>query len=77
MSKFLDKVQNCQHKNFYPDYLESGSCPTPYCGYDESHCKDCGAFIMKCGCGYNNGISGWSYRRYCAHMFKEREKPHD
>lgn len=52
------------HKNLYPNYIEIWHCETPYCQVTEYHCKDCGMFIMECGCGYNNGISGWSEKRW-------------
>ncbi len=60
---FWEKVLSCEHKNLYPDYLYSFSCETPYCHGSEVHCKDCNAFITSCGCGYNNGVSGWSLQR--------------
>jgi len=63
-------VGNCKHENHYDDYYASGNCGTPYCEWHEFHCKDCGAYIQECGCGYNNGISGWSHARYRAHRRK-------
>lgn len=61
---FWKKVEKCKHKNLYENYYEGGSCSTPYCGWEESHCKDCGVYIQKCGCGYNNGLSGWPIKRW-------------
>ena len=61
---FWDKVENCNHENFYPDYYVSFECDTPYCTGYEIHCKDCGAYISQCGCNFNNGISGWSYAHH-------------
>lgn len=61
---FWDKVKKCRHKNLSPDYAVPIYCQTPYCGGDEAHCLDCGVFISKCGCGYNNGMSGWPQKRW-------------
>jgi hypothetical protein len=63
MNKFWKKVVACSHKNLAPDYLIMISCPTPYCSGEEIHCLDCGVYIQKCGCGYSNGMSGWSHYR--------------
>lgn len=60
MSDFWNKVNNCDHKNFYPEYAYYMTCNTEYCtGVEDYHCKDCGAYITKCGCGFHNTISGW------------------
>jgi hypothetical protein len=64
MTKFWDKVEKCKHENISPDYCEPTSCWTPYCSGLESHCLDCGVFITKCGCGFNNGMSGWPNERW-------------
>ena len=69
---FWEKVEKCQHKNFYPDYSKFVSCGTPYCSGHEDHCKDCGAFIAECSCGYCDGISGWSNLRWNRHWRKQR-----
>jgi hypothetical protein len=53
------KVKRCKHKNLSPDYLGHIYCDTPYCEGSEDHCLDCGVFISTCGCGSNNGMSGW------------------
>jgi len=66
MSKFWEKVEKCEHKNLNPNYFESISCDTPYCHGSEEHCLDCGVYISKCGCGFNNGMSGWPERRWHA-----------
>jgi hypothetical protein len=61
--KFWDKVSNCKHEatdNYYIQF----NCGTPYCTVTEYHCKHCGAYIQECGCGSNDGISGWSYKRW-------------
>ena len=62
-SKFWDKVERCMHQNLSPHFLESIYCMTPYCDGDETHCMDCGVFIQKCGCGFNDGLSGWPVKR--------------
>lgn len=67
--KFWDKVDKCSHENLSPDYYEGVPCWTPYCGGTEDHCLDCGVFISSCGCGFNNGMSGWSNKRW-----REKEK---
>jgi hypothetical protein len=64
MSKFWDKAVKCKHENLSPDYYEDIYCGTPYCGGWEDHCLDCGVYITRCGCGCNNGMSGWSYKRW-------------
>ena len=68
MSKFWDKVLKCKHENLYPHYLRGISCPTPYCRGHETHCKDCGAYITTCGCGFLSGMSGWSESRSRKYM---------
>jgi len=64
MNKFWDKVSKCKHKNLSPDYNVGGNCATPYCSWWEDYCLDCGVYITKCGCGFNNGMSGWPYKRW-------------
>ena len=61
--EFWFKVANCPHENMYPSYYVSFECDTPYCTGDEVHCKDCGAYISTCKCGFNNGMSGVSWKR--------------
>lgn len=61
--KFWDKVSKCQHE-FYDNYSCDIGCGTPYCHGFEYHCKKCKAYITECGCGFCNGISGWSDKRY-------------
>lgn len=62
--KFWEKASKCSHVNLSPVYLENIKCDTPFCGGSETHCLDCGVFIIKCGCGYCDGISGWPDSRY-------------
>jgi hypothetical protein len=69
LTKFWQKVKECKHKNISPNYSEIIYCSTPYCNGEEIHCLDCGAYISKCGCGFNNGMGGWSLKRR-----KKREK---
>jgi hypothetical protein len=61
----------CEHKNIYPNYYRGYSCGTPYCGVTEFHCKDCGRFVTRCGCGSWNGESGWSWYRTLKHWRKK------
>jgi len=68
--EFYDKVLKCKHINLSTNYLDSGSCDTPYCSWYEEHCSDCGAYIVKCGCGFYNSISGWPYKRYKKRTYK-------
>jgi len=63
MNKFWKKVEKCEHKNLSPNYCEPLYCATPYCEGYETHCLDCGVFITHCGCGYENGMSGWPDKR--------------
>jgi hypothetical protein len=58
------KKYNCKHINLYPNHLVTGRCSTPYCNWQEVHCKDCGMFITTCGCHYMDSISGWSELRW-------------
>jgi hypothetical protein len=64
ISRFWEKVDKCDHKNMSPDYLGGVYCDTPYCGGWEERCLDCGVYITKCGCGCNNGMSGWPEKRW-------------
>jgi hypothetical protein len=64
MTKFWDKVSKCKHKNLDASYYEYVPCWTPYCSGWESRCLDCGVYITECGCGFNNGMSGWPDRRW-------------
>ena len=61
---FWGKVEKCKHINESSNYLELISCATPYCVGHEIHCLDCGVYISKCDCGCNNGMSGWSNKRW-------------
>jgi hypothetical protein len=62
-NKFWDKVYKCQHEPT-ENYLENFSCSTTYCDGMEWRCKHCGVYISECGCGSNNGMSGWSMKRW-------------
>jgi len=70
-NKFWDRVLECKHENLSPDYYEYVSCGTPYCGGSEVHCLDCGVYMVECGCGCNNGMGGWPYKR---HLRQQRKK---
>ena len=63
MRGFWDKVAGCSHKRISPNYLECWPCDTPYCECVESHCLDCGVYIIECGCLYSSGKSGWPEKR--------------
>lgn len=71
MDKFWERVMKCEHKNLNPNYYEYVSCWTPYCGGSEVHCLDCGVYISKCGCGSNNGMSGWPQKRHRTEEIKK------
>lgn len=68
MNAFWDKVLECKHDDLYEDYIEQVPCSTPYCSGFEVHCKDCGVYISKCGCMTENGMSGWSRKRWLNHF---------
>lgn len=70
-SEFWKKVNRCKHKNLSDSYYISYRCGTPYCGADEIHCLDCGVYISRCGCGSENGLSGWPMSR---HIIEERKR---
>lgn len=61
--KFWDKVNKCKH-NINPNYFITIKCGTPYCSGNEVHCLDCHAYIIECGCGFLNGMSGWPEKRW-------------
>lgn len=63
---FWEKVEKCEHKNLSSEYSEPVYCVTEYCSGSEVHCLDCNVYIQECKCGYNNGMSGWSIKRYKA-----------
>jgi len=56
-----EKINNCEHE--WTDYFDGGVCATPYCSWSETHCKICGIYKMKCGCGFMNGLSGEPYKK--------------
>ena len=69
-----EKVSKCKHKNLY-NYGHWSLCSTLYCGSEfEYHCRDCNVFFNECDCGVENGMSGWSYRRWKAFDKKKEEK---
>ncbi len=69
-------MKKCRHKNIYPDYIDGGKCGTPHCEWEESHCSDCGRFIVKCGCGCWNGEDGWPLKRHLKLERIENELKH-
>jgi hypothetical protein len=64
ISKFWEKVHNCEHKNMNPDYCGNVHCGSPWCVGREQHCLDCNVYITECWCGSNNGMSGWPEKRW-------------
>lgn len=64
--KFWDKVKDCKHEP-NDKYLKLINCSTPYCSGYEWHCKHCGVFIIECGCGFCNSMSGWSEKKINSH----------
>lgn len=76
MSKFWKKVEKCKHKNLSKNYsptIRCGSVGDLGCNAVEHHCLDCGVYISKCQCGWCNGLSGWSHRRWM-NTFKTKER---
>ena len=71
---FWYKVKHCKHEHLSPDYNPIVHCWTPYCTASESHCLDCGVYIRECGCGSENGLSGWSVKRHRKEAIMERER---
>ncbi len=71
VSRFWRRVGRCKHE-WYPNYLEYVPCSTPMCGGSESYCMKCGVYVTKCGCGCENGMSGWPYRRFRRAEIKRR-----
>ena len=64
-----DKINNCEHE--WNNYFDVGRCSTPYCSWSETHCKKCGVFEIKCGCGFMYGLSGEPYKKL---INRERKK---
>lgn len=78
LKRFL-LMEKCKHKNL-TDYSNWGHCSTEYCsGWEESHCRDCGAFLCECPCGTNNSmdIVSTRFRKMIARRETkyERENP--
>ena len=69
---FWDRALACKHESISPNYYVSFGCGTPYCRGYQSHCLDCGVYISECGCGFNNGMSGWSHLR--EKRFREKKE---
>jgi hypothetical protein len=58
----------------YPDYSRVLYCWTDECCGDEYHCRKCGWFISECGCGFMNGASKISNKRWETIQRKKRER---
>jgi len=71
---FQDRVGTCpsrhinEPRNLSPTYSAMIVCSTPYCSGHEVRCQDCGVYISKCGCGSENGMSGWPHKRWRKHQ---------
>lgn len=61
---FWDIVNKCKHEESTDSYLVNIACNTPHCQGIEYHCKKCGVYVIECGCGSCNGLSGWSHSRW-------------
>ena len=60
---FWERVEQCEH-DWSEDYAVIGRCSTELCGgWHEYHCLKCGVYESSCGCGSNNGLNGWPYKR--------------
>lgn len=64
-ARFWRRVRHCTHKNLSPLYFKPLACAMSEVGSEgcETHCLDCGVYIGKCGCGCNDGMSGWPVAR--------------
>jgi hypothetical protein len=74
-SDFWVRVQECPHKNMSKDYYRFVSCAHGDLGCSgghESHCLDCGVYIIKDPCGDMSGQSGWPYKRWIKDMWSYR-----
>lgn len=72
---FWDRVANCPHKHLSNHYGPSIHCDTYDCSGMEFHCLDCGVYISECQCGSNNGMSGWSQKRW--KNYAKKKKTHE
>lgn len=70
-NKFWKKVIKCEHE-WDGNYYETYDCATEYCTATEFRCKKCGVYSTECGCGFENGLSGWSYKRYMKEQLKRQ-----
>lgn len=71
MSKFWKKVEMCHHE-INPNYCVHIICDTLFCSGREVHCLKCGVFITHCDCFANDGMSGWSGKRYNTYLRNKR-----
>ena len=74
--RFWRRVNRCKHRDedLSPNYLAIWSCgEAEGCHASESHCLKCGAYIGSCGCGNENGVSGWSHRRWLTENHRQRD----
>jgi hypothetical protein len=73
ISPFWDKVGKCGHEHL-TGYYDWSPCENEGCVWEETHCADCGVFIVECACGVNNRLSGWTNRRFWKWFYKKQEK---
>ena len=69
--KFWKKVNKCKHE-WDENYYETYDCATDYCVAKETRCKKCGAYSVRCGCGFETGLSGWNHKRYMREQLKHQ-----
>jgi hypothetical protein len=64
MSKFWDKVENCEHEKStdYDGGIVSCGVGTDFCRPSEYRCADCGVYVLSCNCGFE-AFDGWTYHR--------------
>jgi hypothetical protein len=65
----------CKHERLSPDHYVPVSCGNEHLGCfggRESHCLDCGLFIVDDPCFSTSGESGWPERRWRNYWRKKR-----
>jgi hypothetical protein len=70
-SDFWKRVEGCHHE-INPNYCVSIPCDTLFCSGREVHCLKCGVYITHCDCFSNDGMSGWSDKRYNTYLRNRR-----
>jgi len=67
---FWNKVKRCKHLEV-GHYIDFGRCSTDGCSWFETRCLKCGVYIVHCGCGFENSMSGWPRKQ---HIRRERQR---